>query len=74
MEKYHEVADGMTPKQKSMYFQLGAEVANRKATQYGFRTTDMENYAHELALVYLTATEWRSLKVARAMMTVRRAW
>jgi hypothetical protein len=72
--KYHEVAKEMTPKQKSMYFQLGAEVANRKAVQYGFRTDSMENYAHELALVYLAATEWKSLKAARAMMTVRRVW
>ena len=76
MEAYHRTANEtqMTPKQRGMYFQLGAEIANRKASNMGFRTTELENLAHELALAYLTATEWKNLKTARAMLTVRRAW
>ena len=74
MERYHEVANEleMTPKQRKMYFQLGAAVDSSKRTSMGFAVDP--NYSHEIALWALEATEWHSLKAARAMLTATRNW
>ena len=74
MEKYHELANElkMTPRQRGMYFQIGAEVESSKRVTMGFAVDP--TYCHEIALGALEATEWRSKKAARAMITATREW
>ena len=74
MDKYHAIANElkMTTKQRVMYFRLGAEVENAKRVKMGFAVDP--NYCHGVALGALEAVDWKSLKAARAIITVTRGW
>lgn len=66
MEYYHRVGRSLQPRDRSLYFRLGAEIQNRMTVRLGFKAD--ANYTHDLALQILEATNWKSLKAARAMM------
>jgi len=71
MEHYHKLPHelGLTPKQRGMYFKLGAQIqSSRRRGQVD------ANYSHELALAALESTGWKSLRAARAMCSVMRYW
>jgi hypothetical protein len=53
-----------------MFHQLGASVQSAKSR--GFLAD--ADYCHELALIALEAVNWKSMKAAKAMMTVTRMW
>jgi len=74
METYHMVANerNLNPKQRQMYFRLGSEIQSSKTVRMGFRVS--ANYCHEIALAALDASNWKSLKAARAIVTVTRSW
>ena len=71
MEEYHRIGASLTPKQRGMYFRIGAEVQSSKSTRG--RLVDA-GYCHEIALGALVAIDWKSLKAARAILTVTKAW
>ena len=72
MARYHELANelGLDARQRQMYFRLGAEVQNAKTARLGFQADG--DYCHEIALSVLDATNFASLKAARAMLNVTR--
>lgn len=71
MEEYHKIGAELEPKKRAMYFNLGARVcASRRVSRRDFN----DNNGHDLALIALEATNWKSIKAARAMLTVMRAW
>jgi hypothetical protein len=72
MERYHELANEMnlSPKQRQMYFQLGAAVASSRASRRGYNNVDAENQAHEDALWALDQVGWKSMKMARCLLTI----
>ena len=67
MNSYHKTGSELNPKHRYMYFQLGAEITNARTVRQGFRN---DEYGHELALMALEATSWKSLKAARAMSAI----
>lgn len=68
---YIEVGRTLEPKQRSMYFQIGSELFGRQNANRGYSNMDR---AHEQALAALHSTNWKSMKAARAMLSVMRAW
>ena len=67
----YEVGRALEAKQRKMYYQLGAEIENRKSVKFGFNYD--ANRAHEMALAALTAVEWKSLKAARIVYAIAMA-
>lgn len=67
-----EVARTLNDKQSWMYWELGSIIRNRFLSDHGF--TPNEDYCQEKAFIYLESTGWKSVKTAKAMLTVARGW
>lgn len=68
----YEFGNSLEGKQRTMFFHLGAEVQSSKNRSMGFHVDP--HHCHELALIALDSTNWKSLKAAKAMLSVMRAW
>lgn len=66
-----EAAEDMTREQKYMYFHLAGDVYSRMMSNRGFASEDR---CHEIALIALHSVDWKSMKAAKALMTVTRMW
>lgn len=68
----HEVGRYLEVRQRNMYFSLGAEIQNYKTVTLRYSVD--ADYCANLALWALSATDWKSLKAARAILTATRRW
>lgn len=59
------------PVHRTMYFTLAGDVYSRRMANMGFASEDR---CHELALIALHSVDWKSMKAAKALMTVTRMW
>jgi hypothetical protein len=66
----YEVGRTLTPAQRSMFFRIGAEIQSQRAVRLGFLPNVHE--CHEQALWALETITWKSLKAARALLSVSR--
>jgi hypothetical protein len=66
----YAVGRTLSAEQRSMFFRIGAELQSRAAVRLG-RLPDANPY-HEQALWALETTAWKSLKAARALLSVSR--
>lgn len=58
-------------KHRTMYFQLAGDVYSRRMSNMGFASEDR---CHEIALIALHSVDWKSMKAAKALMTITRTW
>lgn len=68
----YEVAQTLTEKQRWMYWELGSTIRNKFLSDHGF--TPNEDRCQEKALVALHSVNWKSIKAAKALLTVTRGW
>jgi hypothetical protein len=67
----YEIGRTLTPEQRSMFFRLGAIIQGSLTVRYRFSVD--ANYAHEQALLALEACNWKSIKLAQAILHAMRA-
>ena len=68
----HDVGRAMTDtRQRTMFFELGSAITNSRRVKVGHCN---EDYGHELALMTLVATDFRSMRSAKAMATTMKYW